>query len=121
VGVSLPISKDLGGVRWGVFEVSGSVFWRRVHFLRASPRRLSYRPAALGPAIIAGIMACESAVPFRATRATSKCGNQLNSAHVLDTKCFYSSCATLPFRAILPSATAHGTFHVSATSSTQRT
>jgi hypothetical protein len=38
VGVSLAISKDLGGVRWGVFEVSGSVFWRRVHFLRASPR-----------------------------------------------------------------------------------
>jgi hypothetical protein len=38
VGVSLAISKDLGGVRWGVFEVSESVFWRRVHFLRASPR-----------------------------------------------------------------------------------
>jgi hypothetical protein len=33
----------------GVFEVSGSVFWRRVHLLRASPRRLSYRRA--GPLV----------------------------------------------------------------------
>ena len=62
MGVSLAISKDLGGVRWGVLEVSGvGSFWRRGHLLRAaflSPRR------SLGPAIVAGIMACESAVPL---------------------------------------------------------
>ena len=54
----------LGGVRWGcpwrspkTLAVSGGVslrcqgrsFWRRVHFLRASPRRLSYRRA--GPLV----------------------------------------------------------------------
>jgi hypothetical protein len=43
-------SKDLGGVRWGVLEVSGvGSFWRRGHLLRASPRRLSYRRA--GPLV----------------------------------------------------------------------
>jgi hypothetical protein len=63
VGVSLAISKDLGGVRWGVFEVSRvGLLASRAFF--ALPRR------SLGPAIIAGVTASESAVPIRATRAT---------------------------------------------------
>jgi hypothetical protein len=117
-GVSLAISKDLGGVQVAVFEVSGvglfgvaCIFCARARegFSIAAPvpwsrDRRRHHGLRIGRAI-----------------ATSRCGNQLNSAHVLDTKCFYSSCATLPFRAILPSATAHGTFHVSATSSTERT
>ena len=65
MGVSLAISKDLGGVRWGVFEVSGSVFLASRAFFAREPAKAFLSPRrSLGPAIIAGIMACESAVPL---------------------------------------------------------
>jgi hypothetical protein len=53
----------------GVFEVSGSVFLAsRASFAREPAMAFLSARRSLGPAIIASIMACESAVPFSATR-----------------------------------------------------
>jgi hypothetical protein len=88
--VSLAISKDLGRCRWSVLEVSGvGLLASRASFAREPAKAFLSARRSLGPAIIVGVTASESAVPFRATRATSRCGNQLNSAHVLDTKRFF--------------------------------
>jgi hypothetical protein len=68
VGVSLAISKDLGGVGWGVLEVSGVGFFGVACIVCARARE-GFPIAAPVPwsRNHRGIMACESAVPFRAT------------------------------------------------------
>jgi hypothetical protein len=82
VGVSLTISKDLGGpVGWvGLFGVA-CIFCARARegFPIAAPVPWSrnhrrHHGLRIGRAI-----------------ATSRCGNQLNSAHVLDTKRLFDS------------------------------
>ncbi len=90
MGVSLAISKDLGGVQVAVFEVSGvglfgvaCIFCARARegFPIAAPVTWSrnhrrHHGLRIGRAIRATHAIC----------ATSRCGNQLNSAHVFDTK-----------------------------------
>ena len=61
----MAVSKDLGGVRWGVLEVSGvGLLASRASFAREPAKAFLSPRRSLGPAIIAGIMACESAVPL---------------------------------------------------------